>query len=490
MKTSTNFIMKRILFTILLFSSLLGKSQVQVGQSLQGVYHDIFGFSLSMPNSKTLAIGSIASDYQNFVNEGNVTVYSWKGNWEQRGEAIRSGKDNAFTGLDLHMPDENTIVVADYEKLQVYKWDNGWKKKGNYFDCYYDMKSQGKVYMPDSNTIAIGLPRDDQSGEDAGKVTVFDWDGSQWIKRGESFLGSHKNIKLGTFVCMPEKNTLAISTSYFWDDSITTRFGNVGVYNWDGTKWVQKGNLFESKENFYQADVALSMPDKNTLSLSFYQSNKGEIEVGIRTFKWDSIQSNWINYGNDILNELGFIGDFKMLNSELISIGVPYSDTNGEDAGKVVIYRLNKLNNTWEKFGNEILGQNEGDGFGSTIAVTESKIIAISAPHRDKTGNGEGQVRVFCISPECKPTSVIGGKSNAQFQIYPNPTSGILNLQLEKPLQNASYVVYDVLGKEVLRSPLGNSTQVQLKLDVPVGIYCLSIVSDKVVLGKTKVIKQ
>jgi hypothetical protein len=67
------------------------------------------------------------------------------------------------------------------------------------------------VSMPDRYTVAVGAIRNDDGGNNTGKVQVFTWNGTSWVQKGSDINGSDPGEYLGWSVSMPDANTLAVS---------------------------------------------------------------------------------------------------------------------------------------------------------------------------------------------------------------------------------------------------------------------------------------
>ena len=180
--------------------STIAWAQTQIGSEIEGdVAHGFFGRSVSMPDANTLAVG--APDYDGAVeDDGYVRVYSWRGSaWHQKGSDI--DEEGFFEwsdglGWSISMPDSNTLAVgAVFDggnnafrtgRVRVYSWNgSAWHQKGRNIDGEgHSDWSGSSVSMPDSNTLAIGAFRNDGNGSDAGHVRVYGWNGSAWHQKG------------------------------------------------------------------------------------------------------------------------------------------------------------------------------------------------------------------------------------------------------------------------------------------------------------------
>lgn len=73
---------------------------------------DYSGFSVSMPDSNNIAIGAPANDV-NGKEAGQVRVYHWNGAaWIQIGSALYGSKSGAWSGWSVSMPNEYTLAIG------------------------------------------------------------------------------------------------------------------------------------------------------------------------------------------------------------------------------------------------------------------------------------------------------------------------------------------------------------------------------------------
>lgn len=74
---------------------------------------------------------------------------------------------------------------------------------------------------------------------------------------------------------------------------------------------------------------------------------------------------------------------------------------------------------------------------------------------------------------------------------FPNPTTGMLNLHFdgEIQLEGAGYVIYDIMGKQMLSGSISNELTLLNISDLSDGIYILQAYSGNQLLGATKIVK-
>jgi uncharacterized repeat protein (TIGR01451 family) len=267
-----------------------GTQWIQKGQDIIGeAADDQSGFSVSMPDQNTIAIGAIYND-GNGTSSGHTRIYSWDGSqWIQKGQDIDGEAIGDRSGWSLSMPDSNTIAIgAPYHRYngtnfiagqcRIFKWDGTqWMQKGQSLDAVTVGDDAGySVSMPDSNTVAIGSPDHSHTGAHDGLVQIFHWDGTQWIQKGQNLYGIYFE-KAGYAVSMANSNTIAFSAPLS-DRNVTgtpLNVGRVRIFSWDGSQWIQKGLDIEGGDLSNQFGLSVSMPDPFTIAAgTIWNSNQ------------------------------------------------------------------------------------------------------------------------------------------------------------------------------------------------------------------------
>lgn len=104
---------------------------------------------------------------------------------------------------------------------------------------------------------------------------------------------------------------------------------------------------------------------------------------------------NWEKVGSDIegSSPFDYAGTAVSMSGEgdIVAVGAPFHDGNGPNSGQVRVFK--KIDNSWQKMGENMLGDNAGDNFGSSLALSrDGRTIAIGAPGNARKA---GFVRVF-----------------------------------------------------------------------------------------------
>jgi hypothetical protein len=165
-----------------------GSNWVQKGMDIDGEgANNRFGYSVSMPNSNMVAIGAPQNNV-NGVADGHARVYRWNGtNWVQKG---------------IDIDGEASLDRFGYS-----------------------------VSMPDSNTVGIGAYLNDGNGPQAGHTRIYRWNGNAWVQKGVDIDGEAAGNQSGTTVSMPDSNTVAIGAP--WNNNNFTSSGHARIYSYN-----------------------------------------------------------------------------------------------------------------------------------------------------------------------------------------------------------------------------------------------------------------
>ena len=409
------------LFFALVFmgSTLSAKAQVQIRSIIRGeAIDDQFGWSVSMPDDNTVAIGAPKNDGI-AENAGHVRIYTLTSDpyfWIQKGADIDGEAVGDNSGTSVSMPDANTVAIGSPNSdrigilpgrghVRVYSWSgSAWVQKGGDIDGEAIGDGSGcSVSMPDANTLAIGAPNND-GGSDAGHVRVYTWSGTAWVQKGVDIDGEDMGDRSGYSVSMPDANTLAIG-AYFARDGNGFLTGHVRVYSWNGTAWAQKGVDIDGEAAYDYSGHSVSMPDANTVAIGAFRnvvfSNNGQTTttVGhVRVYTWSG--AAWIQIGVDI--------DGQVFNEQ----------------------------------------------FGWSVSMPDANTVAIGAPDYkwaiQNQQNKVGAARVYSLG-----TVDVSEKSiDPSLNLYPNPAWNILNVKVDSKYFHTAYSIYDNTGRIVLTGKL------------------------------------
>ncbi len=394
-----------LIASMLLNTTALAQSWIQQGTDIDGeAPNDYSGVSVSMPDAYTIAIGAASND-GNGEDAGHVRVYTWVGSsWVQKGMDIEGETNYDMLGYSVSMPDANTVAAGallndgngiNAGHVQIYTWDgNSWIQKGENIEGEAAFDRSGiAVSMPDANTVAIGAILNDGNGTDAGQVRVYTWDGSSWVQKGSDIDGEAAFDRSGIAVSMPDANTVAIGAT--GNDGNGEDAGHVRIYAWDGSSWIQKGADIDGEAAGDGSGRSVSMPDANTVAIGALSNDGNGTDAGqVRVYTWNG--NSWVQKGTDIDGEAA--GDWSgtsvsMPDANTVAIGALLNDGNGTDAGHVRIYSWD--GSSWVQKGADIDGEAAEDLSGVSVSMPDANTVAIGAHWNDGSGEDAGHVRIY-----------------------------------------------------------------------------------------------
>jgi hypothetical protein len=496
-------IYKQIGFLLLLgIFSNLNYAQIQKGSDIDGEdTGDRSGWSVSMPDGNTVAIGAPQND-DNGGNSGQVRVYQWSGTaWTQKGIDLDGDAPGDLFGGTVCMPNANTLAVGAPENgfadtdaglVKVFDWNgNAWTQKGPtlYGDStpgFFGGLFGSSVSMPDANTLAVGAPWFDLSGSLSGQVKIFDWQGGNWVQRGASITGTAYSYT-GSIVCMPSANVIGVVTQ----GATPGNKGKVQIFEWDGTQWLLKGNPIEGENTGDLSGSSMDMPDENTIAIGAIENDGGAGKAGhVRIFIWDG--SAWIQKGSDIDGEApnDESGNaVSMPDANTIAIGAILNGGNGMQGGHTRIFTWDGTD--WVQFGLDIDGEAAQDKSGYSLSMPDANTVAIGAIQNDAVNgsqfkNEAGHVRIYQLSATF---GIQEGKEMKITSIHPNPTKGDLTLDFGQNLKDAKLILRNVIGQEVWSANNISGNTWTTSLTCQPGTYYLQVQTENM-QSTIKVIKE
>ena len=137
---------------------------------------------------------SLSKDGNRFAvsdTSSGVSVYQLSnGSWIQVGQSISTGVYTAKVALS----DGSTLIcgVGNLDQASVYQFvDDSWSQVGATLIGSSGGYGSGVGISDDGGIIAVGDWLDDEAGENAGKVTIYQFVDGEWSQLGNSILGKY-----------------------------------------------------------------------------------------------------------------------------------------------------------------------------------------------------------------------------------------------------------------------------------------------------------
>ncbi|CCG54687.1 Protein of unknown function precursor [Flavobacterium indicum GPTSA100-9 = DSM 17447] len=489
--------MKKIYFVLFLLS-VISYGQIQIGSNINGeAAGDNCGRKHSFSSDGTvLAIGASLND-GNGSNSGHVRVFKNISNtWIQIGSDIDGEAIDDYLGLSISLSSDGTVLAigaslndgngSNSGHVRVFKnISNTWiqigsdidgEAAGDYFGSSVSLSANGTI-------LAIGGHLNDGNGSNSGHVRVYQNISNTWTQIGSDIDGEAAGDWSGENVSLSSDGTiLAIGASLNAGNGINS--GHVRIYQNISNTWTQIGSDIdgEAAGDFFGSSISLSS-DGSILAIGAFQNDGNGSNSGhVRVFK--NISNTWIQIGSDIDGEAA--GDRSgedvslSSNGTILAIGASLNDGNGSNSGHVRIYQ--NISNTWTQIGSDINGEASNDRSGiSTSLSSNGTILAIGAFQNDGNGTDSGHVRVFDLSALLSSNTFVLNN----FSIYPNPTSDILNINLDNNLTLEKVNIYTTLGQLIQTE---NKPQIHITSLVK-GNYIIEVVTNQGKATKTFIVE-
>lgn len=278
-----------------------------------------------------------------------------------------------------------------------------WQQMGNALNGIADGDDLGSVHTIDidsnGTTIAVGSPINSQFGSFTGYAQVLDWDGTQWIVRGDAFWGSPITQGTGSAVSLSADGlTLALGISH-GENSSGIKSGIVKVFDWNGSAWVLRGATIDGEGSGDVFGTALQLSSDGNKLIVGGRSNSPDPGVNLatghtRVYHWNG--SAWVQIGQDIDGQV--VGGAQQFGYSVsiddagnrIAIGARSFNGNAQSSGAVFMFEFNVTD--WQQLGTSLIGNDVGEYLGTAVHITkDGNTVAVGAPATSTTG----QVVVF-----------------------------------------------------------------------------------------------
>ena len=457
MKTTLLF----ILFPILLFA------QTQIGDDIDGeAESDNSGSSVSLSSDGSIvAIGAPQND-GNGLGSGHVRIYKNEaGVWTQIGDDIDGEDGFDESGSSVSLSSDGSIVAigapsnddngAYSGHVRIYKNEAGvWTQIGDDIngEAEFDKSGSSVVLSSDGSIVAIGSKRNSGNGLNSGHVRIYRNESGVWTQRGNDIDGEAEFDESGSSVSLSsDGNVVAIGAPS--NDGNGTDSGQVRVFSFNGTNWIQIGNDIDGEAAFDGSGSSVSLSSDGSIVAigAKWNSGNGSSSGHVRIYRNES--GVWIQIGDDIDGEEEFdqLGSSVNLSSDgsIVAIIAPSSNNNIQNLGRVRIYK--NESGVWTKIGddidNEALYDNEigsGSETGSSLSLSsDGSIVAIGASKNDGNGENSGHVRVFDLSSLLTNNEV---SFEDKIFIYPNPASKTVTIKLNQNFIVKKISIYTCSG--------------------------------------------
>jgi hypothetical protein len=247
----------------------------------------------------------------------------------------------------------------------------------------------GKSVAATSNHIVVGAHGDDDQGSDAGAVYVYDANNlsATPTKLAPSGLGASDFF--GTSVAATSNHIIVGANQ---DDDQGNNAGAVYVYDATNLSATPTKLAPSGLDVFDYFGFSVTATSNQIVVGAIYDEVTGGDTGAVYVYDATNLSATPTKLAPTGLDTYDSFGVSVAVNENLIVVGASYDDDQGSDAGAVYVYDANNLSATPTKLAPTGLGT--GDSFGISVAATSNQII-VGAFLDDDQGSNAGAVYVY-----------------------------------------------------------------------------------------------
>ena len=323
--------------------------------------------------------------------------------WDQLGNDIIGVSYSNYFGDSISLSSNGTRLAIggrynddagnNAGHVQVYEYDSSsWNQLGDdiYGEAVEDRSGHSVSLSSDGTRLAIGASENDDGGVSAGHVRVFEFDSSSWIQLGGDMDGEAAGDYFGESVSLSSDGT-CVAIGARRNDGGQSNAGHVRVFEFDSSSWSQIGGDIDGDTYLEESGVSVSLSSDGTIvAIGAYRNSDGGTHAGrVEVYQYDS--SNWVQLGGDIDGEASEdeSGDVVSLSKDgtRVAIGARFNSDGGTNAGHVRVYEYDS--STWNQLGRDFDGET-GDLYGGGVSLSAlGSILAVGAGGANDYGHVE-----------------------------------------------------------------------------------------------------
>ncbi len=330
----------------------------------------------------------------------------------------------------------------------------------------------------------------------AGAAYVYEFVISQWIFREKLVASDRKAFASFGHVVKIDGGIIAIAAPNETDDD-----NGQNSYPEAGAVYI-----FEKSASIFSQTAKLIPQDRDTadsfgvsMDLSGTrlvigadrededENNAASLNAAGSAYIFQKQSGNWIEKQKLVANDRSIsdrFGNSVAIGGQGILIGAFYEDHNAwlhdtlESAGSVYLFK--GQGGTWNQADKWVPHQRAvGDLFGFSVAMSDTNVLISSPVTNGKDSNGNtvsrsGAVYFWEFSRRMSQTE--WETTPLSFQVYPNPSSGLIILKAAQNFKDEEVFISDLNGKVLFKSVAGKTNETSLNLHfLPKGMYLISI---------------
>ena len=245
----------------------------------------------------------------------------------------------------------------------------------------------------DGEIVAIGAER---HGQSRGRVRVFRFNkgSGRFDRLGQDLEGEYLDDNLGRALAL-SSDGMTLAAGGPQNDETGNNAGHVRVFQFNqntGT-WGQVGKDLDGLSAGDRFGIAVD------LSAGGYRNDDNGDDAGhVRLFRYDNVSESWESLGQNLVGEESGdeFGRMVALSADGTVVGatsVQHRVNGSKDVGYARVFHFNDETSVWEPFGQALTGKKEGDELGWDLSLSaDGSILAAGASPNNNEDSGYVQV--------------------------------------------------------------------------------------------------
>ncbi len=339
----------------------------------------------------------------------------------------------------------------------------------------------------DGDVAAVGAPARAGTVANEGAVYVYRHNGSQWIEE-DLLLGSDLSIQslFGSDISIDGDRMLV--SAFNADDSTSTQAGKLYVFDYDGSLWHETAVLqSDHSNNIANLGVSVSLEGDWAVGGAPLDNEIAGGAGAAFVYRFDG--ANW-NFHSKLTASDGvgfflFGSSVSLSGDRLLVTADNWGTPGGGATGKAYLFEYDDINDIWEEVDGFVPAAADVGGSFGHAARMQGEVMIIGAPGYSGTHGDMGTAFIYGEPSVATANEV--ELPQAAFEIsapFPNPFSEKATLKImahdEHPVR---IVMSDILGRDIEtifegRLPAGTPISIPIEAsDLPGGIYWIRVVS-------------
>jgi len=340
--------------------------------------------------------------------------------WTTVGSPIEGGAADQSLGFDVGINKKGDVIAIgapfrDFVRLveengelvektifnvggaDIYAFDGtNWVQVGSTIEGELQFDTFGDaISTNDSGSrVAIGAPNTDriisedplETEDFIGDVEVYEFDGTDWVQLGTDIEGDFAGDRLGVSVSLDASgNRLVVGIE--GSDVTANAAGEARIYEYDGTDWVQLGSSINGDAEFTFLGNAVDISadgQRVVIGAESKDTPNGDNSGSVSVYEFNG--SDWVQLGDDLDGEAADddFGFDVAIDGDGDTIVIGGQGNDGDDGlnnrqGHSRVFKYN--DGAWEQIGADIDGENPGNASGWTVDIDrEGELVAIGEP--------------------------------------------------------------------------------------------------------------